>query len=434
MSISVHCDECGKAYQVRDEMAGRRGKCPRGHSITVPATHDAAAEENAFAFTSNPMAAEREDDPPAPKSARRRPARPEAEPAADENDFSAFPTQLAGGSPHEEEDSSPKTGRHRRPERKAASKEGKPSLMPLILGGILAVLGIGGGVTLLVVSRGEAGPLRERAEAADKKAAAAEERAQKAESLKLLAESNLEAAKKNPPKDPALAEAQKQLKAAEKRATEAERKLAEATKGRDGAGGESAAMPAKDLDPTAPGGKSDPVMPGGKLEADRPKGKEMEKKEMEKPGAKKDAPANPPADNPDGPPLGGKNWTAPGAAKFGDKNLKGGDLIWLYPLEDAAPKVENGKLTIKFRWQLRKGKALPKTVGFGLLIQEARQSRIMAAERPLSGSGGEAEATFDVKDFKGGLPVYFFVGNGSAQKPEAYSSMLGFQVDFGPAK
>jgi hypothetical protein len=439
MSISVHCDECGKTYHVREEMAGRRGKCPRGHSMTVPAILAPAAEENAFAFTSNPMAAEREDDPPAPRSARRRPARTEPErepaPATDDSDFSAFPTQLAGSSSRDEETPSPKTGRHRRPDRKSGSKEGKPNLMPLILGGILAVLGIGGGATLLVVSRGEAGPLRERAEAADKKAAAAEERAQKAEAFKLAAEAELDKLKKSPPKDPALAEAQKAAKAAEKRATEAEKKLTEAAKGRDAGSGESTAMPAKDLDPNAPGGKNDPVMPGGKLALDPPgKGKEMEKKEMEKPTAKKEVPTNPPAEVTDGPPLGGKNWTAPGGAKFGDKMLKGGDRIWLYPLEDAAPKVENGKLTIKFRWQLRKGKEMPNPVGFGVLIQEAKQTRIMAGVRALSGQSGEAEATFDVKDFKGGLPVSFFVGNGDVKNPIAYSSMLGFQVDFSATK
>src|SRR5262245_44013210 len=189
MSIRVRCDECGKTYHVREDMAGRRGKCPQGHHIQVPAYGSPAGggEENAFAFTSGPAFIERTDDRPSSKSSRRRAARPESDPvpAEDGNDFSAFPTQLAGGSDRDEESPPPKTGRHRRPDRKAGSKEGKPSLMPLILGGILAVLGIGGGATLLVVSRGEAGPLRDRAESADKKAAAAEERAQKAEAFKL---------------------------------------------------------------------------------------------------------------------------------------------------------------------------------------------------------------------------------------------------------
>jgi hypothetical protein len=431
MSISVRCDECGKTYHVREDMAGRRGKCPQGHHIQVPAFGSPAGggEENAFAFTSGPAFIERTDDRPSSKSSRRRAAHPESDPvpAADEDDFSAFPTQLAGGSDRDEESPPPKTGRHRHPDRKAGSKEGKPSLMPLILGGILAVLGIGGGATLLVVSRGEAGPLRDRAEAAEKNAAAEKERAQKAEAFKLAAEAELDKLKKNPPKDQAL---EKHLQEAKKRANEAEKKLAESTKGRDAGSGESAAMPAKDLDPNAPGGKNDPVMPGGKLNLDP----QAKGKEMEKPAAKKEVPPNPPADNADGPPLGGKNWTAPGGAKFGDKMLKGGDRIWLYPVEDAAPKVENGKLTIKFRWQLRKGKEMPKGIGFGLIIQEAKQGRLAAYAKELTGQGGEAEATFDVKDFKGGLPVYFFVGNGDAKNPVAYSTMIGFQVDFGAGR
>jgi hypothetical protein len=419
MSISVRCDECGKTYQVPEAKAGRRGRCPKGHSIRVPVPAAAAVEENAFAFTAEPVAGG------TPKSSRRRPvhSQPEPAPEVDETDFSAFPTHVAGGSSRDEDNPAPTTSRHRRP----PAKEGKPSLVPLILGGILAVLGIGGGVTLLVVSRGEVGPLKEATEAANKKAAEAEERAQKADALRVLAEANLEAARKNPPRDPALAEAQKTAKAAEKRADAAEKQL----KGFQATGGAAA----RDLDPNGPGGKNDPVMPGGKLELDRAaKAKEMEKKEMDKPGAKTEAPANPPADNADGPPLGGKNWSAPGGAKFGDKLLKGGDRLWLYPVEDAAPKAVNGKLTVKFRWRLRKGKQMPKGVGVGLMVQEAKGTRMVAYSKALTGESGEAEATFDVKDFKGGLPVYFFIGNGDAKKPVAYSTMLGFQVDFGPAK
>lgn len=430
MSIAVHCAECGKTYQVRDTMAGRRGKCPRGHSISVPAVAEPLAEENAFAFTSGPAQIDQDDDAPALTTARRRPApEPEPEPAADADDFSAFPTKLAGSTAREEDAPAPRTGRHSRPDRKAAGKEGKPSLIPLILGGILAVLGIGGGTTLLIVSRGEAGPLQEQAEAANKKAAAAEERAQKAESLRLVAESEMEKLKKNPPRDPAVADLQSKLKAAEKRATEAEKQVKGLQSSREGGG--VAAMPDKELDPSAPGGKNDPVMPGGKLEADRPgKKKEMEKKDAKKEMDKKDAPT---AGNIDDIPLGGKNWTVPGSIMLGKDTLKGGDRIWLWPQEDVAPKGVGGKLTIKFRWQLRKGKQIPETVGVALMVQEARQIRTLATRAPLTGAGGENEITFDVKDFKGNLPVYFFIGNGSAQKPEAYSSMLSFQVDFGPA-
>jgi hypothetical protein len=416
MSIGVHCDQCGKTYQVRNNMAGRRGKCPNGHAITVPAlaAEAAPAVENAFAFTSGPTVGAAPS-----KSARRRPA-----PAVGATDDFSFPSHAPGGS--RDEAPTPTSGRHP-PDRKAAPKEGKPNLMPLYLGAILAVLGIGGGVTLLVVSRGEAGPLKEQAEAAHKKAAAAEERAQKAESLKLVAEAELDKLKKSPPKDPALAEAQAKLKAAEKRAADAEKK---ARKGDPDAVAGEAIMPTKDLDPSAPGGKNDPVMPSGKLEADRA-GKD---KEMAKGAAKKDAPDKPAAGMPDGAPTGGKNWIAPGSVMVGPKTLKAGDRIWLWPQEDAALKAVGGKLTVKFRWQLRKGKELPPKAGATLIIQEAKLMKTFAVPITLSGMAGEMEVVFDIKDVKDSLPVYFFIGDGKIDNPTAYSSMMSFQADFGPAK
>lgn len=36
MSISVFCRECNKTYRVRDELAGKRGKCAQGHMILIP--------------------------------------------------------------------------------------------------------------------------------------------------------------------------------------------------------------------------------------------------------------------------------------------------------------------------------------------------------------------------------------------------------------
>jgi len=46
MAIRLTCPECGKELSVRDELAGRRGKCPGcGGIITVP---DAAGEEPAL--------------------------------------------------------------------------------------------------------------------------------------------------------------------------------------------------------------------------------------------------------------------------------------------------------------------------------------------------------------------------------------------------
>ena len=36
MSIDVFCSQCKKTYRVKDELAGRRGKCPQGHVVVVP--------------------------------------------------------------------------------------------------------------------------------------------------------------------------------------------------------------------------------------------------------------------------------------------------------------------------------------------------------------------------------------------------------------
>src|SRR4029078_7378829 len=108
---------------------------------------------------------------------------------------------------------------------------------------------------------------------------------------------------KSPPKDPAIAEAENKLRAAERPATESEKKLELAKKNSPGGPVNESEMPVKELDPTAPGGTADPVMPKGKLDPVKPR-KEMEKK---------DPPGKPPADIPDGIPLGGKNWTAPGS-------------------------------------------------------------------------------------------------------------------------
>jgi hypothetical protein len=36
MPIAVYCAECQKEYRVKDELAGRRVRCPQGHVLTVP--------------------------------------------------------------------------------------------------------------------------------------------------------------------------------------------------------------------------------------------------------------------------------------------------------------------------------------------------------------------------------------------------------------
>jgi len=37
MAISLECPTCGKAYQLQEDMAGRRAKCPCGEVLRVPA-------------------------------------------------------------------------------------------------------------------------------------------------------------------------------------------------------------------------------------------------------------------------------------------------------------------------------------------------------------------------------------------------------------
>lgn len=430
MSIAVRCEECDRTYQVRDKMAGRKGRCPKGHSIRVPAP---AGESSAAGAATNEPTGEYVDTGSAF--------------GAEEFDF---PTQLAGSTVREaEEGPARKTGRHRRPEPKAVGRggppAGKPSLMPLLLGGIIGLVGAGAGAALFFVGRGQVGPLKEQAEAAEKKAQAADERARTAESNRLLMEAELDKLKKNPPRDGALAETQTKLKAAEKRAAEAERKLAVLAQA--GPAGGAAAMPGKGLDPDAPGGKKDPVMPGGKL-GGTPAKPEMPAPKKTEPAPKKNAPpakedtpnlkdemsARPGGDLADGLPLGGKNWAAFGSITIGDKTVKAGDLIWLWPLDDTPPQVAGGKLTIRYRWKLRSGKTLPDVIGITLTIHEARQVRTAAGRVNLTGAGGEGEATIDVPGLAGDMPVHFFLGNAEVKDPVAYSSILAFQVDFGPAK
>ncbi|MEX2114539.1 MAG: hypothetical protein WD845_15195 [Pirellulales bacterium] len=41
MPIAVYCQECGKEYRVKDELAGRRVRCPGGHVLLVPESETA---------------------------------------------------------------------------------------------------------------------------------------------------------------------------------------------------------------------------------------------------------------------------------------------------------------------------------------------------------------------------------------------------------
>jgi len=102
MAISVHCGECGKSFQVRDELAGRRGRCPKGHPIEVPLVSEAAEvrPEDDFAFLGESKFGDPPPDPaPVVKASRRASrAEPVVQPAAGPTDDFAFPTPSLIGS------------------------------------------------------------------------------------------------------------------------------------------------------------------------------------------------------------------------------------------------------------------------------------------------------------------------------------------------
>jgi hypothetical protein len=378
MSISVHCEECGKTYQVRDEMAGRKGKCPKGHAIAVPAT--APVEENEFAFDTGPRSKS------GGESASRKGSRPAAEPAVDSNAADdEFAFKAAPVAPSKAESS--KTGRHRYAQKsKAAESNGaRKTMMPMILGGVLAMVGIGGGIGLLLLSRAEVGPLRDKAEAATKRADDAESKMRTAEAVAAAAEANLAELRKNPPKpppDPALKEAQKKISALENKLKELE------------------ARPAVDA--------KDPL-------------------------AKNNSPA-PKADIPDAGPAGGKNWTAPATVMAGLISHKAGDRLWIRPQEDATLKAANGIMRVKFRYELRKGKELPAETFGTVLIFEAGSVTTSTIPVTLKGENGAAEAAFDVKGLTGSANITFFISDGKlgggGKNLSIYSSFIATSVEF----
>ena len=62
MSIAFACTGCGKAFKVKDELAGRKAKCTCGQVVTVPVPEPEPAaaeamEEDIFAFKDEPVAA-----------------------------------------------------------------------------------------------------------------------------------------------------------------------------------------------------------------------------------------------------------------------------------------------------------------------------------------------------------------------------------------
>ena len=66
MTTTMNCPGCQTPLRVRDDMAGKKIKCPRcAHVVTVPASEEATVEEA-------PVVEEITAEPPAKKPARRR--------------------------------------------------------------------------------------------------------------------------------------------------------------------------------------------------------------------------------------------------------------------------------------------------------------------------------------------------------------------------
>jgi hypothetical protein len=380
MPISVHCPECGKTYQLRSDMAGRKGKCPNGHTLMVPApvAAPAPAAENEFAFDT--AARSRHDAEP---SKRQKPRETPETSASEESEF-AFDSKAPPA------DEQPEAGRSRYGQRATSrdSAAARKSMIPVIVGGVLAMVGIGLGVTLFLIARAEVAPLREQAEAAARRADEAELKTKTAEAVAAAARAELGDLKKTspaPPSDPALKSAQSRAAAAEKKVAELESKLKE-------------------------------------LETRRPAG------EGKEPTAKND----PPAPKPDMP--GGKNWTAPATFMAGPVTHKAGDRLTIRPKEDAALKAAGGIMRIKFRYMLAKGKELPMPTHGTAVILEPGSAHTLTIPVTLTGEEGETEVAFDVKGFTGMAGVAFFISDGklggNGRNLTVYSSFISTMVDF----
>lgn len=390
MSIGVWCEPCAKSYQVRDEMAGRKGKCPQGHPITVPAAAETIVEENDFAFTAGA----------APKAKVAAAAAVAEEPAGD--DF-GFPD--TGPVAQRSADREPASGKHARkhtPRTQKAARgdtDGKKPIVPVLIGSGIGLLGFVVGVALYFMGQSGTGPLRDQAEAAEKKAAdldlklkqsQAETAAEKEATRKAAA-----ASAKNPETAAALARAL----SAEKKLADYEKKAAETV----------AAAPA---DAAA-------------------KGKEMAK-EMAKEEAKSAIPNLP--DEKSAPIPKGKTWSAPPTADVGQVELKAGDKLVLTPKDDAVIKAAGGKLTVKFKFTVPAGKTLPGEVyATAFVIQQI--DNVSTRNVKVKLGKGEGEAVFDFgKTVTGKAEVVFTISDNKSvdngKMLTVHGSLLKLQAEF----
>ena len=182
-------------------------------------------EGNEFTFASDAPAADHRasrHSKPSIKVHGSRPRRnyPVAAPA-DQNEFSfatAPVTEVAS-------QSAPKSGHYRSDRRSLArDKSAGRSMIPMLIGGIVAIVGFGGGMAMFFMARSEVNPLREQAAAANKKAEDAELRAKTAEAVAAAADARL------PEFQRAVEAKNKALKAAEDKSKAATRQLAKLEK------------------------------------------------------------------------------------------------------------------------------------------------------------------------------------------------------------
>lgn len=441
MSISVHCEECDRTYQVRDEMAGRKGKCPKGHKIFVPGAEDSedTVEENEFAFEAGsrfdepksaksskrskapdprgeeptspipdsdfafPTTGSRFDEPrgassgkrPAKQAEKRTPEKAKPAPAASsENEF-GFDTSTAKADRDRDEDESPKSGRYRA-KSIGSSREtaaAKKTMMPLLIGGVLAVVGIGGGVAMFFMQRAEVVPLREKAESAEKRATDAELKMKTAEAVAVAEVANAAAFKKKAEdSDNALKDARTKTSAAEKQVSSLKAQV-------------KALEEAKPMMPDTPMvGKND------------------------NPDAKG---ANPKVD---AGPMGGKNWTAPASITFGMLSHKPGDRYAIMPKEDAVLKAEAGQLRFRFRYVLQKGKEAPTPIFGTVFIAQAGSIDGKTIPITLNGPNGDSEVVIPVKGYTGTGNILFVLSDGNldagTRNLKTYSTILALQAEF----
>lgn len=88
MSIEFQCPRCGKAYRVRDDLAGKNAKCTCGRQLKVPLPAPLAPDDDLFADLTEP------DAPPlkVPATSQAAKAYPRTQPASGSRKKTAHPS------------------------------------------------------------------------------------------------------------------------------------------------------------------------------------------------------------------------------------------------------------------------------------------------------------------------------------------------------